>query len=115
GGDEGGDHAAAAAPGVRQRVAGEVHAAALPGGVEHARDRGLDPLVGVGDDELHAAQAAAREAAQELGPEGLGLRRADRHAEHLAPAVAVDAHGNGDGDRDDAAGLAHLEVGGVDP
>jgi hypothetical protein len=37
------------------------------------------------------------------------------HAQHLAPAVAVDADRDDHGDRDDAAGLAHLQVGGVDP
>src|SRR3546814_4949290 len=37
------------------------------------------------------------------------------HAQDLAPAVAVDRHGDGHGDRDDAAVLADLEVGGVDP
>ena len=57
----------------------------------------------------------ARQLAQELGPEGLGLRGADVHAEHLAAAVAVDADGDDHGDRDDAAVLAHLHVGGVDP
>ena len=46
---------------------------------------------------------------------GLGLGGADVHAEHLAPAVAVDADRDDDGDRDDAAALAHLQVGGVDP
>src|SRR5579859_4132833 len=34
---------------------------------------------------------------------------------HLAPAVGVDADRDGDGDADDAAGLANLEVRGVDP
>jgi len=77
----------------------------------------LDALVSIGDDQLDAAQAATGEAAQEVGPEGLGLRRADRHAEHLAPTVAVDPDGDGNGnrDRDDATVLADLEVGGVDP
>ena len=46
---------------------------------------------------------------------GLGLGGADLHAQHLAPAVAVDADGDDDGDRDDAAVLADLQVGGVDP
>lgn len=49
------------------------------------------------------------ELAQELGPDRLGLRGADLHAQNLAPAVCVDA------DRDDASAAAHLEVGGVDP
>ena len=48
----------------------------------------------VGDDEPGAAQAATRERAQELDPERLGLAVADRHAEHLVPAVGVDADGN---------------------
>ena len=38
-------------------------------------------LLGVGDDRLHAPQAAPSQLAQELGPEGLGLRGADVHAE----------------------------------
>ena len=66
-------------------------------------------------DQLDAAQAAAGELAQEGGPEGLGLGGADVHAEHLAPAVAVDADRDDHRDRDDAAVLAHLHVGGVDP
>jgi hypothetical protein len=86
-----------------QHVAHEVDAAALPGGVEHLGDGRLDALMGVGDDQLDAAQAAPGELAQEGGPEGLGLRRADLHAQHLAPAVAVDADRDDDGDRDDAA------------
>ena len=43
-------------------------------------------------------------------PEGL-----DIHTQHLASAVGVDANRHDDGDRDDAAGLADLHVGGVDP
>ena len=94
GGDESGDDAAAALAGMGQGVAHEVHAAALPGGAQHFGDGRLDALVGVGDHQLDAAQAAPRELAQELGPEGLGLRRADIHAEHFAPPVAVDADGD---------------------
>lgn len=40
---------------------------------------------------------------------------ADLHAEHLAPAVAVHARGDDDGDRDDAAAAAHLEISRIDP
>ena len=83
--------------------------------VKHLGDGGLDALVGVGDDQLDAAQAAPGELAQEGRPEGLGLGGADIHAQHLAPAVGVDADGDDDGDRDDAAGLADLHVGRVDP
>ena len=53
--------------------------------------------------------------AQELGPEGLGLRGADVHAEHLAPAVGVDPDGDDHRDRDDAMVAAHLHVGRVEP
>ena len=69
----------------------------------------------VGDHQLDASQPAPRQTAQELGPEGLGLRGADRHAQDLAAALVVDRHRKGDGDRDDAPGLAHLHVGGVQP
>ena len=69
----------------------------------------------VGDHQLHAAQPAPGQRAQELGPEGLGLRRADRHAQDLAAALVVDGHSHGHRDRDDASGLAHLHVGGVEP
>jgi hypothetical protein len=69
--------------------------------------------MGVGDHQLDAAQPPARERAQEVGPEGLGLRRADGQAEHLAPAVAIDA--DRDDDRDDAAVAPRLHIGGVEP
>ncbi len=69
GGDKGGDDAPPALAGMRQRVAHEVHAAARPDGVEHLADGGLDALVGVGDDQLDAAQAAAGELAQLRRPE----------------------------------------------
>ena len=87
GGDEGRDNAAAVLAGVRQRVAHEVDAAALPASSENLGDGGLQPLVSVGDDELDAAQAAPRQLAQELVPERLGFRGADVEPEHLAPAV----------------------------
>ncbi len=41
------------------------------------------------DHQLHAAQAAAHQAFEEDGPEGLGLRRADVQADDLALAVGV--------------------------
>jgi hypothetical protein len=90
-------------------------AAALPSGVHQFGDGRRDALVGVGDDELHAPQAAPSELAQELGPEGLGLRGADVHAEHLAPPVGVDADRHDHRHRDDAMVAAHFDVGGVEP
>jgi len=47
--------------GVRERVTEKVHLATLPGGGEHLGGRGLDPLVGIGDHQLHATQPAARQ------------------------------------------------------
>jgi hypothetical protein len=98
-----------------QEIAHQMHAAALPGGMQHPGDCGLQSFMGIGDHQLHAAQATARELAQELGPEGLGLGGTDVHTKDLAPAIAVDADRDDDGDRDDAAGLAHLHIGGVEP
>jgi hypothetical protein len=71
--------------------------------------------VRVRDDKLYAPKAAPGETAQEVGPEHLGLRSADRHTEHFAPTVAVHTDRDGDGDRDDTPRLPHLQVGGVDP
>jgi hypothetical protein len=98
-----------------QGIALEMHAAALPGGGQDACGGRLDTLVRVRDDQLHARQAAPDEIAEELGPEGLGLRSPDRHAQHLAPAVRVDADREGDGNADDATALAHLQIRRIDP
>ena len=40
-----------------ERIAQEVDATALPAGVHHLGDGGFQAFVGVGDDELDAAQA----------------------------------------------------------
>ena len=77
--------------------------AALPGGVQHAGDRGFQPLVGVRDDQLDPAQATAGQAAQELDPECSGLGGADGEAQNLAPAVCVHGNRDDDGNRTDAA------------
>src|ERR1700734_3721300 len=71
--------------------------------------------MGVGDDQLDAAQAAPCQAAQEFDPERLGLAVARGHAEYLAPAVGVDADGDDDGGGDDAVVAPDLDVGGVQP
>ncbi len=87
----------------------------LPGGAQHAPDRGLEPLVGVGDHQLDALQPALEQALEEGGPEGLGLARAEVQADDLAPALAVDRHGDYGGDGHDPAALPDLEVGRVQP
>lgn len=115
GGDQRRDDAPSALAGMGERVAHEVHAAALPGGVHHFGDGGLQPLMRVGDDELDAAQSPPAQAAQELGPEGLGLRGACIHSENFTTSIGVDADGDDRRHRDDAAVLARLHIGGVDP
>src|SRR5215472_5994821 len=69
----------------------------------------------VGDDQLHAAQPAPRQALQKSRPEGLGLRRADMKPDDLTPAVSIGRHRDYGGDRDNATALALLQVGGVEP
>lgn len=71
--------------------------------------------MGFRDHKLVAAQAKPGELAKERGPMRLGFRRAHVHAEHLEPAVAVDADCYDDGHRDDASVPANLHVGRVDP
>ena len=89
-GDEGGCDAATLASGMGEQVAHQMHAAALPRGIQHPGNCGLQSFMGIGDHQLHATQATASELAQELGPECLGLGETDIHAEDLAPAVVVD-------------------------
>ncbi len=69
----------------------------------------------IGDHQLDAAQAAPGKRTKELDPEGLSLAVADRHAQHLAPAVVVDANSNDDGNRDDAVVATGFDVGGIEP
>ena len=83
--------------------------------MQHARHSRLEALVAIRDDQLDTAQAAPGEAAQEVGPEGLGLAGAAGHAEHLATAIGVDRDRDGRRNRDDAPGLAHFDVGRVQP
>jgi hypothetical protein len=60
-----------------EHVAHEVDATALPGRpAQHGRNRPLEALVCIGDDEPHAPQPALHQAAQKRRPEGPILRRA---------------------------------------
>jgi hypothetical protein len=52
---------------------------------------------------------------KELGPERLGFGGSDFHAEDFASAIVVDADRDHDDYRDDAAGLTHLYISGIDP
>jgi len=69
----------------------------------------------IGDDELHAPEAAPGKLAEKGRPERLCLRRPDIETQDLAPTIAVGSDRYDDGDRHDPALLAHLHVGGVDP
>ena len=73
----------------------------------------LEPGVGVGDDQLHPAQPAGLERAQERGPERAVLAVADGEPEHLAPAVSPDAGGDHDRLGHDPVVDPGLAVGGV--
>ena len=57
-----------------ERIAQEVHVAALPGGLgEHLAQGLLDAGMVVGDDEIYAAQAALAQADEEVLPARAGL------------------------------------------
>lgn len=101
--------------GVGQGIPHPMNSAPLEGGVEHAPGGGAQALVVIGDDELHAAQAAIGERAEEVGPERLRLGRPGGDAQHLALAVLVDRDGDYRGTADDPAAVADLQVGGVKP
>lgn len=115
GGYEGRHDVLTALAGMGHRIAHEVQTAPLPSATQHLLDRRLDATVVVGDDQLHGAQATAGQAAQEGGPEHLGLGRTDVHAQHFAPPIGIDAHGDDHRHADDAPGLPRLHIGGVDP
>ena len=72
---------------MREGIALEVNAAALPSRGQHAGGCGLDALMRIANHQFHATEAAPDEIVQELGPEGFSLSGADRHARYLAPAV----------------------------
>jgi hypothetical protein len=69
--------------------------------------------VSVGNDQLHALEAAAYQSAQKLDPEGGGFRLAK--PEDLAAAILVDAGGDYCSNRHDAAILADLDVSRIEP
>ena len=70
-------------------------------------------LKGTRDDKLDAAGAASRQFVQEFRLHRLYLGRAYLHAQHLEPAVGVDADGDDQSDRENAATETSLQVGGV--
>src|SRR5580658_6052035 len=71
--------------------------------------------MGIGDHQLHAAQATTGEFAKKFSPECLGFRRSDVHAKDLPPAVVVNTNRDGDGDGYDPARLSDLYISGIQP
>jgi hypothetical protein len=64
--------------------------------------------VGVGDDQLHAAETAFDQRAEEAAPKGLRLGLADVERDHLAVAGLVHSVGEHERLADDAAAVSHL-------
>jgi hypothetical protein len=71
--------------------------------------------MGVGDHQLDALEAALDQALQKSRPERFGLGRAEPQADDFAPSFGRDRHGDYRRDRDNAAAIADLEVGGIEP
>jgi hypothetical protein len=87
GGDEGGDHAPPLLPACASALRMKGTSAALPAGVEHLGNAGLDVLVRVGETQIDAAQAARGRACAGMPSITPRLRRGRRPAENLAPAL----------------------------
>ena len=98
-----------------QGVAHPVDATALPGCFEDPGDGGFEACMRVADDQSDAPQAANAQGSKELGPECLGLGRADTEADDLTASLGVGGHGDYCGDWYDPSALAHLQIGGVEP
>tara|TARA_R110002096_G_scaffold30923_1_gene91731 strand:+ start:9676 stop:9867 length:192 start_codon:yes stop_codon:yes gene_type:complete len=60
--------------------------------------------VGVGDDQLHIAQATAFQAPQELAREHFRLTQHHLDSERFPPDLAVAGHGDHNGNFDDTPG-----------
>src|SRR6516165_5358109 len=92
-----------------------MNSAPLPGRTEHAGDRVAQPVVSVGDDQLDPLETALDQALEKSRPERFGFGRAETQADDLAPAFGGNRHGDYCGDRDNAAAIANLKVGRVEP
>ena len=88
----------------------EVHDATLESRLgQLVTNRGSESRVPVGDDELDAAEAAAHELLEKIGPAFFRLARPDGDAEKLAVPARADAVGDEGRDVLDAAGPAGVE------
>ena len=92
-------------------VPGEVELAALPCcAAEHRPAGGAQAGVIVGDDIVHAAQAARLQALQKGPPMDLRLGEGDRDAQHPAALIRADADRREHGGVADDPAVAHLLV-----
>ncbi len=98
-----------------KRVSHPVNATALVRRVEHPPRGSPQPLVVIGDHQLHAAQATVGERAQEVGPERFCFGWTGGDAENFALAVLVHSYRYYHGAADDPPALAHFHVGRVEP
>jgi hypothetical protein len=93
----------------------EVDAASLPSGSEeYPRDRALEALVGVADDQPHAGETAGSERAQEARPEGAVLGVADRETQDLPVTARGDSRGDHDCLGHQLCSLVGLDVGRIE-
>jgi hypothetical protein len=67
-----------------------------------------DAFVAIEDHQLDTAKAAPGELAQQLDPEGLGLRGTSIHTKHFSAAVPVDGKPRRSPPPTHASALAHL-------
>ena len=113
--DRGEDHLGAPFRDPGQDVPEEVDPAALPRRAEEdRRDRGLQALVGVADDEPDADEASRPQAAQEGRPERAVLGVPDREPQDLPVPARGHPGGDDDGLADHAGALMGLDVVGSD-
>ena len=71
--------------------------------------------MGVADHQLHAIEATGLQAAQEVHPEGLGLRWPNAQANDFTASLRVGSNSDYGRHADDPSALALLEIGGVEP
>jgi hypothetical protein len=92
-----------------------MHPTSLPSRAEHAGDRQAQPVMSIRDHQLDAAQSALDQALDKPRPERLGFGRTYAEADDLTLSLDIDGDGDYRRHGDDAAAIAHLQVGGVQP
>ena len=100
---------------VSERVAHPVKATVIMRRIDQSPGSSPQPLVIVGNDQLHTAQTTICESPKEVRSEGLRFRGPGGDAETLTLAIFVDRDGDYRGADDDPSALTHLRVGRVEP